>query len=224
MASARPIAVVRLSAKIDTSVAKEIERRTARAPSIAMHADGDRQRSRQQAAEHPDQHDEAQRDRERFHHQQVALRLVGDLDVDHRDAARPDGDTAAVVRHLVGQFLGVLLLVGFVADDARDDQSCGAVLADQVGGGRWRCGPRRADVRDVWRPAQLVDDVDACRCGGSAVDAVWGGDDDEQLHVALTKLARSASRSPGTTRRWGPEIRWRTGSWRREVRRRRARP
>ena len=88
MASARPMAAVRLSAKIDTSVAKEITRSTASAPRIAMHADGDRQRRGQQAAEHPDQHEEAQRDGDRLHQQQVALRLLGDLDVDHGDAAR----------------------------------------------------------------------------------------------------------------------------------------
>ena len=112
MASARPIAVVRLSAKIDTSVAKEMSAQHRERAEDRHAADGHRQRCGQQAAEHPDQDEEAQRDRERLHQQQVALRLLGDLDVDHRDAARAHGDAVAGRGDLVGQLLGVLLLLG----------------------------------------------------------------------------------------------------------------
>ncbi len=76
-------------------------------------ADRHRQRRGQQATEHPDQHQEAQRNCDRLHQQQVVLRLVGDLHVDHRDPARPHGDAVAIVRHLLGQLLGILLLVSF---------------------------------------------------------------------------------------------------------------
>jgi hypothetical protein len=50
------------------------------------------------------------------------LRLLGELDVDHRVAAGSDGHAVAVVHDLLRQLLGVLLLCGLVADDARDDQ------------------------------------------------------------------------------------------------------
>src|SRR5258705_1430149 len=73
------------------------------------YADADRQRGGNQAAERPDKNQKTQRDRQRLHQQQVALRLLGDLDVDHRGSTRQDGDAGVVVRHLVGQLLGVLL-------------------------------------------------------------------------------------------------------------------
>ena len=63
-------------------------------------ADGHRQRCCDQAAKYPDQHEEAEWNRDRFHHQQVALRLLGDLNVDHCGAACPHGGAVTVVRHL----------------------------------------------------------------------------------------------------------------------------
>ena len=97
-------------------------------------ADGQRQRRGDQAAEHPDQHDEAERNRDGFHCQQVFLALIVDLDIGHRLAARAHGDAVAVVDESVGQLLGVLLGLALAAGDARDDQPGLAVLADQ----RWR--------------------------------------------------------------------------------------
>ena len=184
-----------------------------------MHADGDRQRGGQQAAEHPDEHQEAQRDRQRLHHQQVALRLLGDLDVDHRGAARPDGDAVAVVGHSVGQLLGVLLLLALVAVDTRDDERRRAVAADQVRRGCRRRGPRRRHLRDVRRTAQLVDDLGrlpreprSCR-----YRRVW------TRRTATARrpggICRSGVESPLPIRKPGHRIRWRTGSWRRELRR-----
>ena len=64
-------------------------------------ADGDRQRGGEQAAEHPDQHQEAERNGDRLHQQHVVLRLLGDLRVDHREAAGPHGDAVAVVGELM---------------------------------------------------------------------------------------------------------------------------
>ncbi len=142
-------------------------------------ADADRQRCGHQAAERPDEHQKTQRDRQRLHHQQVALRLLGDLDVDHRGSARPDGDAAVVVRHLVGQLSGVLLLLALVAGDTCDDESRRAVAADQIRGGGRRRGPWRAHLCDMWRTAQLVDDLVARGASSSAVDTVGCRDDDQ---------------------------------------------
>jgi hypothetical protein len=82
--------------------------------------------------------------RKRGGHQpaQVALRLFGDLDVDHRGFTRPHGDPVVADGHLVGQFLGVLLLLALVAVDARHDQAGRAVAADPIRGRGRRRGPR----------------------------------------------------------------------------------
>ena len=105
------------------------------------HADSYRQRGGHQSAERPDQHEKTQRDRQRLHHHQVALRLFGELDVDHRGATRPHGDAVVVAGHLVGQLVGQFLLLTLVAVDARHDEAGRAVAADQIRGRGGRRGP-----------------------------------------------------------------------------------
>ena len=161
------------------------------------HTDGHRQRGGHQAAERPDQHEKTQRDRQRLHQQQVTLRLLGDLDVDHCGSTRPDGDAVAVVRHLVGQLLGVLLLLALVAGDARHDECRRAVAAHQIRCRRRRRGPWRGHLGDMWRTAQLVDDLVAHRASRGAVDAVGCRHDDQQLHVALLELLGQQVGRPG---------------------------
>lgn len=62
---------------------------------------GHRQPGGQQPTEHPDQHQEAQRNRDQLHHQQVVFVLPIDLGVLHRRAAGTDGDAVAVMGDFV---------------------------------------------------------------------------------------------------------------------------
>ena len=109
-----------------------------------------------EAAEHPDEHHEAQRDRDGFHKQQIFFALAVDLDVGHRVATRAHGEPVAVVHQPIGQLLGVLLRAALTAGDAGDDQPGLAVLADQCRRGRRRRGPRRVDVGDIGRRLELA--------------------------------------------------------------------
>src|SRR6185369_5927667 len=111
--------------------------------------------------------------------------------------------TIGVGRHLVGQFLGVALLVTFVTGDACDYQTGGVVAADEVRGGGRRRGPRRRHLRDVWRTAQLVDDVVARGASRRAVNTVGCGDDDQQLHIAVAELV---GQELGRTGRFGRRV------------------
>ena len=129
------------------------------------HADRERQRGGEQAAEHPDEYQEAERDDDRLHQQQVVLRLFGDLDVDHRGAAGADHDPVAVPGDLLHQRLGVALLHALRADDAGDDETRLLVLADQRGGCLRRRCPRRGDGGDMAGSLELVDHVGGRRAG-----------------------------------------------------------
>jgi hypothetical protein len=85
-------------------------------------ADRDGHRGRQESTEHPHQHREAQRYRQRLHQQQVALRLFGDLHVDHRGAAGAHGHPVAVVDQFVGQLCGAPRHGVLGTGDPGDDQ------------------------------------------------------------------------------------------------------
>ena len=181
--------MLRFSAKIDTSVTKVMRPQHRHRAEDREHADGQRQRRGQQAAEHPHQHHEAQRDRDGFHHQQVFFALPVDLDIGHRLAAGAHGDAVAVVHELVGQLLGVLLRAALPAGDARDDQPGLAVLADQRRCGGRRRGPRRGHLAPrTATPAAAR----RCRCRPRGrrrpARRRVGGHADHQLHVALAEL------------------------------------
>ena len=151
-------------------------------------ADGQRQRRCQQATEHPHQHQEAERNRDGFHEQQVFFALAVDLYICHRFAAGADRDTVSVVNKPFGELLGVLLRVALAAGDARDDQSGLAVLADQCRGGGRRRGPCRRHVGHMRRFLQLPGDVGADRPALGALRAAIGRHADDELHVALAEL------------------------------------
>ncbi len=112
--------------------------------------DGQMQGGRQQAAEHPHQHDEAQRNGDRFHEQQVAFALAADLRVDHGLTAILHRHPGPVMNKFSRERLGVLLRVVLTAGDARDDQPRLAVLAERHRRGRRRRRVRASVDRVLW--------------------------------------------------------------------------
>ncbi len=155
-------------------------------------AQHDGQGGGQQPTENPNQHQKAQRNREGLHQQQVALVLVIDLGVDHRQSAGSDGDAVAVVHDLLGNGLGVVLRVVLAAFEVGHDQPGFAVLAHQIDGQVRRSGggsgPRRGHVVDPGRPFHLVDDVGGDLAGLVALRAGRRGHQDHQLLIALPEL------------------------------------
>ncbi len=145
-----------------------------------------RQRGGQQPTEHPDQHHEAQRQRDHLHHQQVVLVLLVDLGVLHGRAAGADGHPVAVVDELVRQGLRVVLDEVFAAFEVDHDEARLAVAAHEIGWGR--AGPRRGHVVDQRGPLELVDEVGAHRAGLFAVGAAGGRHQDQHLLTALPEL------------------------------------
>ena len=175
MASARPNAVLRLSAKIDTSVVKVISAQHRQRAQDRHYADGHRQRCGQQPAEHPDQHNEAQRDGDRLHQQQVALGLLGDLRIDHRDPARAHSDALWSCANCCRQrsaYFWALFSPPVIPATIKPGR---AVLADQRGGGRGRRGPRRGHIGHMGRSGQLIDDVGA-DCAGRRAGGTSGAE------------------------------------------------
>ena len=106
MASAKPIAVVRFSAKIDTSVNRVMTRSTAREPRIAITPTA----TGNAAANSPPNTQTSTRKLERHHEHlgghQVAFRLLGDLQIHHGGPTGPDDDSVPVMCHLGDQRLG----------------------------------------------------------------------------------------------------------------------
>ena len=150
----------------------------------------DRQRRGQQPAEHPDQHQEAERNRQRLHQQQVALVLTVDLVVHHRCSAGAHRDAVAVMHDSGRDLLGVVLRVVLAALEVRHDQPGLAVLADQACGQmrRVRPGPCGDDVVHPVRGLDLAGDVGGDAAGLSALRAARRGHQDDQLLVALPEL------------------------------------
>ena len=189
MASARPIAALRFSAKIDTSVNSATTRSTAIAPENCQSptATG---KPRPSATEDPDQHEEAERHREGLHDEHVPARLRGDLRAEII-ACNPPARTVTPSRSCMisSARSAACNRASFSRRrDTRDDQSCLTVLADQRIRARARSTPT-----SPWRCAGTPPTASRCRCpplGRAALDAAVGPDGDDHPHVALTELAR----------------------------------
>ena len=219
MASARPSAVLRLSAKIDTSVVNvtsrntDIEPTTASAPRAIGNA----------AASSPPNTQTSTRKLSgsaiSFHQQQVVLVLLVDLGVLHRRATGADGDAVTIVDEFVRQGLGVFLRVVFAAFEVDHDQPRLAVGADQIGGGlRWR-GPGRGHVVHQRRPLQIARRGRCPPCGPVRCWRPRAPSPGSASADRSARTCRSASGSRGPTPSSDLENPRGTGSWRRGCRR-----
>ena len=131
MASARPRAVDRFRAKIDTSVASAISRRIASEPTIANPPTTTGSAA---ASRPPKTHTSTAkltRDRDRLHHQHVTLGLGVDLREHHRRPARQHGHIAVFaqhrLRHRVRREPAPARRLFLTSGDPRDDQTRPAV-------------------------------------------------------------------------------------------------